>query len=77
MSTPTLRLITADDDSADVLAAAEDAVRAGIVHDYWTAIDKGDQLGALAAVFLARQIDASTPHGPRLIDELTHSAVAA
>ena len=77
MSTPTLRLITADDDSAEVLAAAEDAVRAGIVHDYWTAVDKGDRLAALQAVFLARQIDASTPHGPRLIDEITTSPIAA
>lgn len=77
MSTPTLRLLTADDDSADVLAEAEDAVRAGIVHDYWTAVDRGDRLGALQATFLARQIDASTPHGPRLIDELAHGPIAA
>jgi HD superfamily phosphohydrolase YqeK len=77
MSTPTLRLITADDDSADVLAAAEDAVRAGIVHDYWTAIDKGDRLAAWTARYLAEQIDASTPHGPRLLDELAHGPIAA
>lgn len=74
-----LRLVTpiADDPAAEVLAEAEDAVRAGIVHDYWTAIDKGDQLGALAAQYLAQQIDTSTPHGPRLLDELTASAIAA
>lgn len=77
MSTPTLRLITSDDDSADVLAAAEDAVRAGIVHDYWTAVSRSDRLGALSARYLAEQIDASTPHGTRLVDELTPNPLAA
>lgn len=77
MSTPTLHLITAGDDPSEVLAAAEDAVRAGIVHDYWTAIDKGDRLGAWTARYLAEQIDASTPHGPRLVDELAHGPIAA
>lgn len=76
-----LRLITAlaDDSSADAIAEAEDAVRAVIVHDFWTAIDKRDQLGALAAQYLARQIDASTPHGPRLMDEIRglHQPAAA
>lgn len=65
-----LTLISADDPTGEALAAAEDNVRASIVHDYWTATAHGDLLGALAAQFMAQQIDASTPHGPRLADEL-------
>ncbi|MGW2113754.1 hypothetical protein [Streptomyces zhihengii] len=74
-----LRLITAtsDDPTAETLAAAEDNVRAGIVHDFWTAKDRGDRLAALQAEFMARQVDASTPTGPRLLDELAPRPVAA
>lgn len=71
LGTPmSLTLISADDPTGEALAAAEDTVRAGIVHDYWTATAAGDQLGALAAQFMAQQVDASTPNGPRLMDEL-------
>ena len=65
-----LTLIPSDSPSERALAEAEARVRAGIVDDYLTAVRRGDALGQLAAEYLARQIDASTADGPRLLDEL-------
>lgn len=65
-----LVLIPSDGPSERELAEIEAAVRAGIVADYVVAHRLGDRLGMLAAEHLAAQIDASTPDGPRLADEL-------
>ena len=65
-----LILIAADSPSERALAEAEARVRASVVADYFTAASRGDQLGMLAAEYLAAQIDSSTTDGPRLLDEL-------
>ncbi|MFD3532063.1 hypothetical protein [Streptomyces sp. NPDC058664] len=65
-----LALIPSDGPSEQQLAEIEAGVRAGVVTDFLTAQSKGDSLGQLAAEYLAEQIDASTPDGPRLADEL-------
>jgi hypothetical protein len=62
--------LIADEPTPAALAEAEAAVRAGIVTDWLTADSQGDRLGALAAEYLARQVDASTQDGPRLMDEI-------
>ncbi|GAA2803214.1 hypothetical protein [Streptomyces showdoensis] len=63
-------LALSDGPSENELAGIEAAVRASIVADYLKAARRGDRLGQLAAEHLAAQIDASTPDGPRLLDEL-------
>lgn len=65
-----LTLIPSDGPSERELAEIEASVRAGVVADYVIAVRVGDRLGQLAAEHLAKQIDASTADGPRLLDEL-------
>jgi hypothetical protein len=63
-------LLAADEPMPRALAEAEARIRAGIVTDYLVARRAGDQLGMRSAEHLAAQVDASTPDGPRLLDEL-------
>ncbi|MFH8627781.1 hypothetical protein ACH4A8_38840 [Streptomyces vietnamensis] len=67
---PALVLIPSDGPSEQELAEIEAAVRAGVVADYLAALRTGNALDQLAAEYLAKQIDQSTPDGPRLLDEL-------
>lgn len=66
---PTFALISSDGPS-EQLAEIEASVRASVVTDFLKAWSRGDNLGQLAAEYLAGQIDDSTPDGPRLSDEL-------
>ena len=63
-------LILSDGPSENELAEIEASLRAGVVADYVIAVRCGDRLGQLPAEHLAAQIDASTPDGPRVLDEL-------
>ena len=63
-------LIPSDGPSESELAEIEASLRAGVVADYLLAVRTGNRLDQLAAEHLAAQIDASTPDGPRLLDEL-------
>ncbi|MEV4424038.1 hypothetical protein AB0K23_01415 [Streptomyces sp. NPDC049602] len=65
-----LALIPSDGPSEQELAEIEATVRAGVVADYLTAVRTGNLLDQLSAEYLAKQIDQSTPDGPRLLDEL-------
>ncbi|MEU2236156.1 hypothetical protein [Streptomyces vietnamensis] len=67
---PALVLIPSDGPSEQELAEIEAAVRAGVVADYLAALRTGNALDRFAAEYLAERIDASTPDGPRLRDEL-------
>ncbi|MER7623922.1 hypothetical protein [Streptomyces sp. NPDC126503] len=67
---PAFALIPSDGPSEQQLAEIEAGVRASVVADFLTAVRTNDLLGRFAAEYLADQIDASTPDGPRLRDEL-------
>lgn len=62
--------LIADEPSDAAIEEAEAAVRAQIVTDYVTAIRRGDVVSAAQAECLAIQLDALSPDGPRLADEL-------
>lgn len=72
-------LIAADEPLPQALAEAEARIRASIVTDYAAAVARRDYPAALIAEDLAAKVDASTPDGPRLLDELAglHQPAAA
>ncbi|MFE7510161.1 hypothetical protein ACFU8I_02870 [Streptomyces sp. NPDC057540] len=65
-----LALIPSDGPSEQQIAEIEAGIRAGVVADYLAAVRTGNLLDQLSAEYLAKQIDQSTPDGPRLLDEL-------
>ncbi|MER5312703.1 hypothetical protein ABT034_33575 [Streptomyces sp. NPDC002773] len=66
---PKLALIPSDGPS-EQLAEIEASVRASVITDFLAALRTGSALDRFAAEYLAERIDASTPDGPRLRDEL-------